>query len=176
MKELITKYQQSAARTINTHLSYNVRLMEMGLGICGEVGELVKIMNGSMTKEEFRSQMANEGGDINWYAAALCTLHKRDFSTVFLEEVQPYPLSVASDKIVIAAAEIADAIKKAVAQGHKLDLDMIFSQLRDLVSNLAVLLAFFGIEYEEVLHTNIEKLEKRYPNGFEFARSINREL
>lgn len=177
MKELLQQYQKDAAKTINTHLSYDKRLMEMGLGLCGEAAELKKILNSNMTKEEFREEMVNEGGDISWYAAALCTLHKREFSEVVPDEIQPYPLSIAADKVVIAAGDIADAIKKAVAQGHKLDLDSIYSHLTDLVSNLAVLLSFFGIDYEEVLAYNNLKLQKRYPNGkFETSRSVNREL
>lgn len=149
--------------------------MEMGLGICGEVAEIVKIMNSPMT-DESRAKLKSEGGDVNWYAAALCTLHKYEFSEVFPSELQPYPPGLSSDKMVIAAGEIADYIKKVVAHGHKLELDKIFTQLQDLLANLVVLLTFYGFDYDEVLWGNIAKLEKRYPNGFERARSINREV
>lgn len=174
MKMLIMAYQKEAAKTINYALPYEMRLMEMGLGICGEVGELIKIINSPMSRMESRRQVKNEAGDINWYAAALCTLVGHEFSDVFPDEMQPYPPGVASDRIVIAAAEIADAIKKTVAQGHQLDINMILDHLQNLVSNLAVLLEFYGFEYTEVLTENIEKLRRRYPNGFETARSINR--
>ena len=33
-----------------------------------------------------------------------------------------------------------------------------------------------GYTPEEVMQENIKKLEKRYPNGFEVARSENREV
>lgn len=173
--QILKDYQTRAARTINTHLSYKTRLMEMGLGICGEVAEIVKIMNSPMT-EESRAKMKSEGGDVNWYAAALCTLHKKELSEVFPTDLQPYPPGVSSDKMVIAAGEIADYIKKVVAHGHKMDLDRIYVQLQDLLANLSILLAFYGFDYEEVLWENIEKLLERYPNGFERARSVNREV
>lgn len=177
MNQALNEYQQIAAKTINTHLSYDKRLMEMGLGLCEEAGELKEVFNSSVNKLKFREQMVNEGGDISWYAAALCTLHKRNFSDILPKNIQPYPIGLAMDKVTIAAAKIAGHIKKTVAQGHKLDLDYIYSYLAVMISNLVVLLAVFGIEYEEVLDYNNAKLRERYPNGyFEKSRSINREV
>lgn len=173
---IFTTYQEEAAKTINYTLSYEMRLMEMGLGICGEVGEMIKILNSPFTRRGSIVQLMDEGGDVNWYAAGLCTLVEYEFAKFFETESHVTPSGMAQDKIVIAAAEIADAIKKAVAQGHKLDKRMITSQLKSLVDNLWVLFQFYGIKYGDVLHYNNDKTNRRYPNGFESIRSINREV
>ena len=44
----------------------------------------------------------------------------------------------------------------------------------DLMWYFAMLCDYFNIKFDDILNTNINKLRKRYPNGFETNRSINR--
>lgn len=70
--------------------------------------------------------------------------------------------------------EIADVIKKHVYQGHDLVVEDMIEELGDVLWYCAELAAGLGVGLAEVAERNIEKLRKRYPNGFEAERSVNR--
>lgn len=70
--------------------------------------------------------------------------------------------------------EIADIYKKYKFQGHILDVDHIKEELGDVMWYVSILAQGLGIQLDDVAKENVKKLEKRYPNGFEKERSINR--
>ena len=73
------------------------------------------------------------------------------------------------------SGEAIDIVKKWLAQGHELDKAKLAKELGDIAWYLAETAYALGIPLEEVLRGNIEKLQKRYPEGFEKERSIKRE-
>lgn len=72
------------------------------------------------------------------------------------------------------AGECIDILKKHLFQGHSLDKEHMAKELGDVAWYLAVSCHAIGYSLEEVLQMNVEKLSKRYPNGFEEKRSLNR--
>ena len=73
------------------------------------------------------------------------------------------------------AGECIDVVKKHLFQGHDMDRDHLAEELGDVAWYLAVCCEALGMTLEEVLQRNIDKLKARYPEGFDKARSINRE-
>lgn len=73
------------------------------------------------------------------------------------------------------AGECIDIVKKHLFRGHDLDRDHLAEELGDTAWYLAVCCDALGMTLEEVLQHNIDKLKARYPEGFDKARSINRE-
>lgn len=73
------------------------------------------------------------------------------------------------------AGEAIDIVKKHLAQGHPLDRGKLIGELGDIAWYLAETAAALDVPLEEVLRRNIEKLQKRYPEGFRTERSIYRE-
>ena len=72
------------------------------------------------------------------------------------------------------SGEVIDLVKKHVSHGHPLNREKIIDELGDVAWYLAECADAIGISLEEVLAHNIEKLKKRYPEGFSIERSINR--
>ena len=72
------------------------------------------------------------------------------------------------------AGEVIDIVKKHLFQGHKLDKEHLKEELGDVAWYLAIACSGAGLTLEEVMEENIKKLSKRYPNGFESQKSINR--
>ena len=72
------------------------------------------------------------------------------------------------------AGECADIIKKHLHHGHPLDKDKLKKELGDVAWYLALACEVNGFTLEEVLRENIDKLQKRYPDGFDPERSMNR--
>ena len=70
--------------------------------------------------------------------------------------------------------EVLDIFKKYFYQGHSLDKNMIIDELGDIMFYIVNLCTLLDISIINVLEHNIEKLNKRYPRGFETERSINR--
>lgn len=70
--------------------------------------------------------------------------------------------------------EVADMVKKAAFQGHKLNVSHVAKELGDVLWYLAIGAHAIGIDFEEIARMNVEKLKKRYPDGFESELSIHR--
>ena len=71
--------------------------------------------------------------------------------------------------------ELCDHYKKYMHQGHDLDYDHMAEEAGDVMWYLAEIADALGLTLEEIARRNIDKLLKRYPEGFDTERSINRE-
>ena len=71
-------------------------------------------------------------------------------------------------------SEAGDSIKKYLYQGHSLDKEHITEELGDTMFYICNLATLLDIDMKDVLEKNIEKLNKRYKNGFSCKASIDR--
>ena len=74
------------------------------------------------------------------------------------------------------SGEVADHVKKFIAQGHELDRVHIMEELGDILYYVAVTAHSIGCGLDQVMDYNITKLWKRYPAGFSVERSVNRDV
>ena len=65
------------------------------------------------------------------------------------------------------AGEVAEIAKKHLGHGRPLDIDALRLELGDVLWYVAALAAECGMTLDGVARANVEKLRKRYPNGFE---------
>ena len=75
------------------------------------------------------------------------------------------------------SGEFQEIVKKIIFQGKELDSNTRYHMLRelgDICWYLANAANALGADLPEILEMNVEKLESRYPNGFEVFRSENR--
>jgi len=72
------------------------------------------------------------------------------------------------------SGEAIDLVKKWLAQGHELDKAALTKELGDIAWYLAETAYALDVPLEDVMQKNIEKLKKRYPDGFLSQRSIMR--
>ena len=104
----IKKFQKETQRTLNYLSSDKDRLGELGMGLSGEVGELVNI------------------------------------------------------------------IKKKIYHHHNVDIKDIKEEMGDILWYLSNIANEYNIGLDEVMGGNIEKLKKRYPDGYTQEDSVNR--
>lgn len=72
------------------------------------------------------------------------------------------------------SGEVVDLLKKHVHHRHTLKVVDIKAELGDVLHYVSGISSMLGITLEDVATANIEKLRKRYPNGFSEEASINR--
>ena len=72
------------------------------------------------------------------------------------------------------SGEAIDIVKKHLHQGHPLDKEKLAKELGDVAWYLAETAWALDIPLERILRGNLEKLRKRYPEGFDTNRSQNR--
>ena len=72
------------------------------------------------------------------------------------------------------SGEAIDLVKKHLMQGHEFDREKFAKELGDIAWYLAEAATAIDMELEDVLRMNIDKLKKRYPEGFDPAKSIQR--
>ena len=75
------------------------------------------------------------------------------------------------------SGEIADHVKKILYHGHPLDnatRDKIAKEIGDILWYCAVGAKGIGVSLSEIAQMNVEKLRKRYPEGFSTEKSLNR--
>lgn len=73
------------------------------------------------------------------------------------------------------AGECIDMVKKHLFQKHPLDYGHMAKELGDVSWYLAVTAYAIGYDLEDIFKMNIDKLKKRYPDGFDTERSQHRE-
>ena len=77
--------------------------------------------------------------------------------------------------LVGESGECADLIKKHLFHDHALDKTHLAKELGDVAWYLAVAAYSIGYDLETIMQMNIDKLKKRYPEGFDSERSQYRE-
>jgi NTP pyrophosphatase (non-canonical NTP hydrolase) len=74
------------------------------------------------------------------------------------------------------SAEVSEHIKKHFGHGHELCKTKMIDELGDVLWYISDICTQLKIDLGIVAELNIEKLQKRYPEGFKTEDSINREV
>lgn len=77
------------------------------------------------------------------------------------KEIMTWGLGISGE-----AGDVAGCIKKTYSQGNDQKLG-IRENLGDTMWYIAMIANFFDWKLEDILNENIEKLKKRYPQGFD---------
>jgi NTP pyrophosphatase (non-canonical NTP hydrolase) len=72
------------------------------------------------------------------------------------------------------AGETAEIIKKHLFHATPLDQDALIKELGDCLWYIGAFATVLGVSLDDVAQRNIDKLRKRYPEGFDPERSRNR--
>jgi len=91
--------------------------------------------------------------------------------------ISPERLITAAMGICAEGGEFTEVVKKCVFQGKPMDEHTLYHlkrELGDIMWYIAQGCIALEIPLEDIIWMNIEKLEARYPNGFEQFRSENR--
>ena len=156
------------------------RQTNKGINKYGQVLE----QNTGMTAEERLTYLQEELVDALMYCEHIKQFNRdypltaHDYQIAALRTVNSFE----EDDLVLNGAlglsgetgEVADHIKKFKFQGHDLDREYLAKELGDICWYISILAKGIGYDLATIMEMNIDKLKKRYPNGFEASRSVNR--
>ena len=72
------------------------------------------------------------------------------------------------------SGEAIDIVKKWLHQGHELDKTHLAKELGDIAWYLAEAATALDLPLEQIFQDNLDKLKRRFPQGFDTARSLDR--
>lgn len=188
-------YQKEALRTANPECR---DLTNAALGLCGESAEFANLLASTERTVMIKQHLAKELGDVAWYVAVASYILGYDLDEVagFIacldrvsdpDERQKQVIrhlhfmcdsvdsTVLSRRLTILCGGFADQVKKHRFQGHELDKDKAELTLSAILDVLAALFWSVGYCFEDGLQMNVDKLRKRYPDGFDVEKSLHRE-
>ena len=175
------EYQELSKRTANPH---DNEIYNYGMGLAGETGELIDMFKKSIFHGHTLKQMQvlKESGDVLWYTSQLSRLFNIRMDDAF-ERVndQFRGLDIkekhTNELIMTSCINLSNTV--GMINGHidserytKQQLEGLFA---NIIRNLYFLGAVINLTLEETAEANINKLKKRYPDGFSQEASINRE-
>ena len=76
--------------------------------------------------------------------------------------------------LVGEVGEAVDLLKKFSYHGHEIDKQKLKGELGDILWYVAAIATLFELDLQDIALCNVEKLSRRYPNGFDSQASINR--
>lgn len=172
----LNEYQKLAQRTDATKDDAEKQL-NAKLGLIGESGEVVdelkkwKFQSGSMAMPE--EKLLEELGDVLWYCAALLTANHAEMETV---------LSISRENGTVLQSDMEIFIPHAVLLASACCDIFGLKQASSKVAYAGIIIQIIdslcealGYSLSDCCERNIEKLKKRYPDGFDPERSLHRE-
>lgn len=163
------EYQKLAMRTKSKNFTNKELMINAALGLAGEITEY------ALEKNDINKEL----GDIQWYIALMCEVCELDFEDI-LEIARTKEIDISINKygenhkkflLTLNSGVICDYVKKIYFQGHELDKYKIAGIL---VIIQKIILDICDDDLEEIWKLNIDKLKKRYPDGFKVQDSVNR--
>ena len=179
------EYVELSSRTAAKH---DDELVNYAMGLAGEVGELIDLVKKFLFHGHHIEtvKIKKEGGDVLWYSGQLVRLFGVRFKHVDIfaafNKDLPKLSEIKSDKVLMvaclnlskASGKISETVDKMVFDGITYGSNEIRQELLTVFYDLFFIITTAGLTIEEVAEGNIEKLKKRYPNGFDVEKSINR--
>jgi len=172
-------YQKLAMRTSPDG---HDRMMNGCMGLIGESGEVVDTVkkwmfqSGDQAKIP-KDKLIEELGDVLWYCAEISTGMKEDM----MKSAERWGVKSLSyeGKLHIEAlflSKLCQSVTDAWLYPDELALDILYtvSCILDLVGYM--LHRYCNSTLEECMEKNIDKLKRRYPDGFDPERSLHRNV
>lgn len=105
-------------------------------------------------------------------------MHIHEFQSLAMITAKELPRQVALLHLVSLLAdevgELASAIKKAEVYQQKYDFENIEEELGDILWGTAYAAQVFGMSLETCARKNLDKLAKRYPDGYSDEKAAQR--
>ena len=162
------EYQKLAQRTSPAG---HDRILNGTMGLIGESGEVVdavKKWTFQTTKDTPfpKQKLIEEIGDVLWYVAEVCTGMDLQMGNLFQKKM--YTGRDTPQEVALSIAGFAMRVRSESTYETKLYMMLLIGACKYMLE------MYCDSTLEAAMEGNIEKLRKRYPDGFDPERSMNR--
>jgi NTP pyrophosphatase (non-canonical NTP hydrolase) len=187
------EYAPLARRTLKEMPDFRQHMIHMGMGIAGEIGELIDAAKKVLVygKPYDHTNTVEEVGDTLWYIANL--LPELQVEPVYmqrsLDRGYTQGLKIQQHMKVFEDGNLGETllgINKAVADKcadlsrlHPLDApgtSFAVQYIEVFAGNVGVICGMLGVDSQDAMRINIEKLAKRYGDKYSDVAALNRDL
>ncbi len=160
---------------------YTADLWHGATGVAGETGELLEglanLITMGITEDTLaaaRINVVEESGDIYFYTEQLVqrTGIELDWDAIACfarnQHIGPDRIMHEAVWVAIHGSQVLDTVKKAAVYNKELVLKLLDIQLTEMCKHLMVVGYMFGVERQEALRENIDKLLVRY-DGMKYS-------
>ncbi|MBO5671491.1 MAG: nucleoside triphosphate pyrophosphohydrolase family protein [Clostridia bacterium] len=169
---------QSAAQRTSPH--GHDKLMNGILGLIGETGEIIDLIKKQryqgMPEEKAQQRIVEELGDVMWYVAEACAGIGKSIADLDASaqgrELSRHRLEACAVNLILAACNAFDAVRRLEVQDFAPLI--AFPRLCDIWLWVLTVCDRIGADVIAVMQDNINKLKRRYPDGFSAERSNER--
>jgi Predicted pyrophosphatase len=167
----LNKYQQLAMRTRFNDKPLSLEFLYASIGLAGETAEVLECFeSGFITNYH---ELREELGDVTWYISYFCTLMNMDMSSLQSVDIEPSHYHLLKG-LPIYVGNLCDQEKKVYFHKHKRDCCNSRIWLAYILDNVRIMCKTYNMDFDLILHENIEKLKRRYPDGFSEEHSQKR--
>jgi NTP pyrophosphatase (non-canonical NTP hydrolase) len=173
------KYKIESERTLSKEFHCEEkyqRLLHAAIGILTEIEEILPNYENNILISGINDQgsISEEISDVAWYIAILFREYKISFE---LDKIESYRNSndILND-IIISTIKILDPLKKKLFYNKKINDYSIIEFSIKLYSLVLEFCHVNGVDLDESLEKNIQKLKVRYGDKFTSEKAINRDL
>ncbi len=172
-------YQKLAMRTSPDG---HDRMLNGCMGLIGESGEVLDLIKKwkfqSGNNAEFpNKKLIEELGDVLWYCAEVCQETNDNLYSLYNDagfERMSYDNILHVDAIFLCKLAVTVSDCWMYPDDYSIGIPYTISAIVDVIRH--ILRCYCGSNLEECMTQNIEKLKRRYPDGFDPDRSIHREV
>lgn len=172
------EYRVASKRTINNMLSDDELKLHGFCGLMSEIEEIGMALHEVYSCRylndviENKKHMASECGDALWFLAELATV-----LGLTVEDVHHKSPAYKTEEYVEIlrknAVNLGTMFQKEL-QGKKLSAWAVHTSIRNMLTCIGILAEFAGSSLEDAYQQNVDKLKKRFPDGFSEEADANR--
>lgn len=174
----VNEYQALAMRTSPEG---HDRILNGCMGLIGESGEIVDLTKKwafqSGDNAEFPTEkMIEECGDVLWYCAEVCESIHTNMAAYVSIDPDLYEENYSITRIVMHLSMLCNQLQDDLYDFSSNRVPHGSEILREITRTISfILIRFCNTTIEKCMERNIEKLKRRYPDGFDPERSLHRE-
>lgn len=166
---MLIPYNKVVQRTSPT-LEYRDRLLMGSIKLGGESSELEYAIRVGSSPQE----ILKEAGDVMWYLVYLANQVSISWERVRRLSIDELTWAYKpGQSTVYHTGQILEMIGKHIYHDHVLRVEELASHIVGAVRSIAILSKWYGADLDTVCEMNNQKLLKRYPEGFDKARSYH---
>ena len=188
------EYQELAMRTQAIKDNKQDMLIHAVCGLSSELGEIIQVFQNSKINKKFPAinppvkRFLSEIGDLCWFQAELCKALDINITYFSLNDIDQFTTNESDIQTIDKNINIIDFYIKKLSmvigiisgciqktyQGKEINIEKIKYCNNLIIIIINTICGYVGANIEDVWEDNIEKLKKRFPDGFSKELDANR--